>query len=255
MTEDTVENVGSKLGSALAGGEVNVGTVERWASMFGGGFLAGAGLKRGGLPGAVMGVAGAILLHRGATGHCNVYAALGVDTASGETTPRQRATRTKRAGGGVRMQASITINRMAEELYACWRDFTSAPSYMDRIISVRVLDERRSVWTAEAARGATVEWTSELTEDVPNRRIAWRSLPGSDLPNRGSVEFIPGRPGETVVRHTLELEPPGGTVGEAIARVMHDYTEEVMEGDLRRFKTLMEAGTVVGPGDSAGSSA
>ncbi len=255
MTEDTVENVGSKPGRVLAGGEVNVGTVERWASMFGGGFLAGAGLKRGGLPGAVMGVAGAILLHRGATGHCNVYGALGIDTASGQTAPRQRATRTRRAGGGVRMEASITINRVAEELYACWRDFTTAPGYMDRIIAVRVLDERRSVWTAEAARGATVEWTSELTEDVPNRRIAWQSLPGSDLPNRGSVEFTPGRLGETVVRHALELDPPGGIVGEAIARVMHDWTEEVMQADLRRFKTLMEAGSVAGSGGSTASGA
>jgi uncharacterized membrane protein len=250
MTEDTVENVASKLGSALAGGEVNVGTVERWASMFGGGFLAGAGLKRRGLPGAVMGIAGAILLHRGATGHCNVYAALGVDTASGAAPPRPRATRTKRAGGGVRMEASITVNRMAEELYSYWRNFGTAPSYMDRIISVRVLDDRRSVWTAEAARGATIEWTSELTEDVPDHRLAWQSLPGSDLPNRGSVEFTPGRLGETEVRYTLELDPPGGMVGEAIARVMHDWTEEVMEGDLRRLKTLMEAGTVVGAGGS-----
>ena len=243
-----MENVASKLGGVLAGGETNVGTVERWASMFGGGFLAGAGLRRGGVPGAVMGVAGAILLHRGATGHCQVYGALGVNTASPETAPRKRARRTRRAGGGVRLEASITVNRMAEELYAYWRDFTNAPNYMDRILSVRVQDGRRSVWTAEGPRGATVEWTSDLTEDVPNRRIAWQSLPGSDLPNRGSVEFTPGRLGETTVRHTLELDPPGGIVGEAIARVMHDMTEEMIQADLRRFKTLMEAGMVVGSG-------
>jgi uncharacterized membrane protein len=245
MTEDTVENVARTLGGALAGGERNVGKAERLASLFGGGFLAGAGIRRGGLPGAVMGVAGAILLHRGATGHCNVYSAIGVNTASPDAAPRRAARTAKRAGGGVRLEASITVNRMAEELYAYWRDFTHAPNYMDRILSVRAWDDRRSVWTAEGPRGATVEWTSEVTEDEPNRRIAWRSLPGSDLPNRGSVEFIPGRIGETTVRHTLELEPPGGLVGEAIARLLHDWTEEMMEADLRRFKTLMEAGTVV----------
>ena len=244
-----MENVGSRLG-ALAGGEVNVGTVERWASMFGGGVRAGAGLKRGGLPGAVMGVAGALLLHRGATGHCQVYGALGIDTASGEAAARPRATRTKRAGGGVRLEASADINRMAEDLYAYWRNFGTAPSYMERILSVRVVDDRHSVWTAEAARGATIEWTTEITGDVPDRRIAWHSLPGSDLPNRGSVEFIPGRLGETTVHYTLELDPPGGMVGEAIARVMHDWTEKVVEGDLRRLKTLMEEGTAAA---SAGS--
>ena len=245
MTEETVENVARKLGGALVGGETNVGTVERWASMFGGGFLAGAGLKRGGVGGAVMGVAGAILLHRGATGHCNVYAATGVNTASPDAAPRTAAT-ARRAGGGVRLEASVTVNRMADELYAYWRDFTNAPNYMDRILSVRAQDEWRSVWTAEGPRGATIEWVSEVTDDEPGRRIAWRSLPGSDLPNRGAVEFTPGRLGETTVRHTLELDPPGGLVGEAIARLMHDWTEEMLHADLRRFKTLMEAGTVVG---------
>lgn len=240
-----MDNVARKLGGALVGGETNVGTVERWASMFGGGFLAGAGLKRGGVGGAVMGLAGAILLHRGATGHCNVYAAVGVNTASGDVGTRRAASAAKRAGRGVRLEASATVNRMAEELYAYWRDFTHAPSYMDRILSVRASDEWRSVWTAEGPRGATIEWTSEVTEDEPGRRIAWRSLPGSDLPNRGSVDFIPGRLGETTVRHTMELDPPGGMVGEAIARLMHDWTEEMMEADLRRFKTLMEAGTPV----------
>ena len=241
-----MDNVARKLGGALAGGEVNVGTVERWASMFGGGYLAGAGIRKGGAGGALMGLVGAILLHRGATGHCNVYTALGVDTSSTGAKPADGGMPAKGAAGGVRLEASITVNRMAEELYAYWRDFSNAPSYMDRIISVRALDDRRSQWTAEGPRGAMIEWISDLSEDVPNRRLAWHSLPGSDLPNRGSVEFTPGRLGETTVRHTLEFDPPGGMVGEAIARVMQGMTKEMVQADLRRFKTLMEAGTVVG---------
>src|SRR5687768_15960993 len=114
--------------------------------MFGGGFLAGAGIKKGGGVGAAMGLAGAILLHRGATGHCNVYAALGVDTSSTDTAAADGGIPAKGAAGGVRLEASITVNRMAEELYAYWRDFTNAPSYVDRIISVRALDDRRSQW-------------------------------------------------------------------------------------------------------------
>lgn len=240
-----MDNVAQKLGGALVGGEVNVGTIERWASMFGGGYLAGAGIKKGGAGGALMGLVGAILLHRGATGHCNVYTALGVDTSSTGARQADGAMPATGAAGGVRLEASITVNRMAEELYAYWRDFTNAPSYMDRIISVRALDDRRSLWTAEGPRGATIEWMSDLSEDVPNRRIAWHSLPGSDLPNRGSVEFTPGRVGETTVRHTLEFDPPGGMVGEAIARVMQGMTKEMVQADLRRFKTLMEAGATV----------
>jgi uncharacterized membrane protein len=245
-----VANTTSALRNALAGGEVNVGKVERFASMFGGGFLAGAGIKRGGVGGAVMSLAGAILLHRGATGHCHVYGALGVDTASGDAAPAREAgaTRVDTEPGGVRVEASITVNRMAEELYAYWRDFSHAPSFMDRIISVRVLDDRQSHWTAEGPRGRTWEWTSEVTDDVPGRRIAWRTLPGSDLPNSGSVEFAPGRLGETTVRHTLQFDPPGGVVGQAIASAFHQMPEKMIQDDLRRFKTLMEAGMTVGSG-------
>lgn len=245
-----MENRAAVLQNALAGGEVNVGKLERFASMFGGGFLAGAGVRRGGVGGAMMGLAGAILLHRGATGHCHVYGALGVDTAAsgGAAAPARQpsATRVDTEAGGVRVEASITVNRMAGELYAYWRDFSHAPSFMDRIISVRVLDERQSYWTAEGPRGRTWDWTSEVTEDVPGRRIAWRTLPGSDLPNSGSVEFIPGRLGETTVRHTLQFDPPGGVVGQAIASAFHQMPEKMVQDDLRRFKTLMEAGLAVG---------
>jgi uncharacterized membrane protein len=253
--EDTVENTVSVVRNALAGGEVNVGKLERFASMFGGGFLAGAGVRRGGLGGAVMGLAGAMLLHRGATGHCHVYGALGMDTATGGAAPARQpgATRVETEAGGVRVEASLTVNRMAEELYAYWRDFSHAPSFMDRIISVRVLDDRQSHWTAEGPRGRTWEWTSEVTDDVPGRRIAWRTLPGSDLPNSGSVEFIPGRLGETEVRYTLQFDPPGGVVGQAIASAFHQMPEKMVHDDLRRFKTLMEAGmTVDSPAVSGG---
>lgn len=239
-----MNNAASGLGRALAGGEPNVGKAERFASLFAGGFLAGAGLRRGGLRGAAMGAAGAMLLHRGATGHCFVYRALGVNTAEAAGA-RRGAMPAEGEAGGVRVEASITVDRPAEELYAFWRDVTNAPRFMRRILAVRVLDERRSRWTAEGPRGRSWEWTSEITEDEPNRRIAWHSLPGSDLPNRGSVEFAPGdRPGETVVRQTVEFDPPGGVVGQAIAGALHEMPEEMVKEDLRRFKALMETGEV-----------
>ena len=45
----------------VAGGEENLSQVERWTSMLGGVVLAAAGLRRGGVQGAVMGVAGGLL--------------------------------------------------------------------------------------------------------------------------------------------------------------------------------------------------
>src|SRR5512132_3401865 len=58
---------------------VNVGRVERWLSLAAGGALAAYGLKRREKPGGAAAIAGAALLYRGATGHCDLYQALGIN--------------------------------------------------------------------------------------------------------------------------------------------------------------------------------
>lgn len=237
-----MSNVAETVGSVLRGGDVNVGRTERIASTAGGGVLAVLGLRRGGASGALLAAVGAVLAHRGVTGHCAVRSALGreIAVADAENRPDQAVSSTTGADG-MRGEASITVQRPADELYRFWRDFRTAPGYQARIVSVQVVDDTRSNWVAEGARGRSLTWTSEVTEDVPGRRIAWRSVAASDLPSRGSVEFAPGAgAGETVVRATLELEPPAGVVAQAIASVMQQTPEEIVRNDLRAFKALME---------------
>lgn len=239
-----MSNVAETVGSVLRGGGVNVGRAERIASTVGGGVLAALGLRRGGASGALLAAAGAALAHRGVTGHCAVYTALGRDTAvrDAETAPEQAISSTTGAGG-MRGEATLAIRRPADELYRFWRDFSTAPRYQARVVSVDVIDETRSRWVAEGLRGRSLAWTWEVTEDVPGRRIAWRSLAGSDLPSRGSVEFTPGSPaGETLVRAALEFEPGAGVVGQAMASAMDQSPEEIVRSDLRAFKALMEGG-------------
>ncbi|HYR95742.1 MAG TPA: YgaP-like transmembrane domain [Candidatus Binatus sp.] len=63
---------------------VNVGNVERWASVIGGGALALFGVARRSLGGGLLTALGGSLVYRGARGHCPVYQALGIDTRHGE---------------------------------------------------------------------------------------------------------------------------------------------------------------------------
>lgn len=64
--------------------ERNVGTIERWGSVLGGGALLAYALSReprlSPLTGALA-LGGATLLYRGATAHCPLYSALGFSTA------------------------------------------------------------------------------------------------------------------------------------------------------------------------------
>jgi hypothetical protein len=61
--------------------KTNVGEPERWASMFAGGFLAACGLMRGSLSGLALAAMGGALAYRGYTGHCQLYEALGHNSA------------------------------------------------------------------------------------------------------------------------------------------------------------------------------
>ncbi|HSG38761.1 MAG TPA: DUF2892 domain-containing protein [Thermoanaerobaculia bacterium] len=72
-----------KLGSMGNRSNVNVGKMERWASVLGGAALAAYALKRRSKGSMGLAALGAPLLWRGATGHCSVYERLGIDRTSG----------------------------------------------------------------------------------------------------------------------------------------------------------------------------
>lgn len=144
-----------------------------------------------------------------------------------------------------RFTRSITINRPASELYGFWRDFENLPRFMSQLEAVQVTGARRSHWVAKGPANVAVEWDTEITEDAPNERIAWRSLKGAEVDLSGSVEFEPA-PGErgTVVRVTLEHRLPGGRVGAAFARLFNRAPEQQVAIDLHHFQQLMETGGI-----------
>ena len=142
---------------------------------------------------------------------------------------------------------SITVGRPRAEVYQFWRAFENFPRFMQHLKSVRAADERgmRSHWVAKAPLDKDVEWDSEITADRPNEMIAWRSLPGSQIQNSGTVQFkdAPGNRG-TEIYVTLEYDPPGGNAAALVARMLGEEPEKQIHDDLRRFKQIMEVGTI-----------
>jgi uncharacterized membrane protein len=219
----------------------NLGTVERWLSIAAGGALAVLGVMRRNPAGMAAAVAGGVLLYRGVTQRCPVYGALGVSTAEEDTGEGRMMAGVK----DVHIEKWNTVHRPADELYAYWREFENLPRFMNHLESVTTHDDGRSRWVAKAPAGMTVQWVAEITEDVPNERIAWRSLPNVDVANEGSVEFraAPGDRG-TEVHVSISYRPPWGIVGSAFARLFGEEPSQQIEEDLRRFKQLMEAGEI-----------
>ena len=150
-----------------------------------------------------------------------------------------------RRSNRVRIERVTTINKPVHEVYAFWREFQNFPRFMRHLESVEVMGERRSRWRAKAPAGQSVEWDAEILEDREDEWIAWRSLPGSQVENSGSVRFSPA-PGArgTEVRVQLQYSPPAGRVGRGIAWLFGEEPEQQIHDDLHRFKQLMETGEI-----------
>lgn len=140
---------------------------------------------------------------------------------------------------------SITINRSPESVYQFWRKLENLPKFMAHLESVTDQGDF-SAWRAKAPAGTSVEWLAQITLDRPNEQIAWSSLEGASVPNRGTVCFktAPGARGTEVVVE-LKYEPPGGAIGATLAELFGEEPGQQISGDLRRLKQVLETGSVM----------
>jgi len=133
-----------------------------------------------------------------------------------------------------RIQKEIEVDAPLSAVYNQWTQFEEFPLFMEGVKSVKQLDDKFLAWHAEIM-GQDVRWDAEITEQVPDNRIAWRSISGR--PNAGAVYFNPAGPGRTRITLTLEYEPLGAA--EKIADALGALSLRV-EGDLRRFRHFIE---------------
>lgn len=223
----------------------NVGNTERVVSTIAGGGLIAYGIKRKDWLGALLGIVGGGLALRGTTGHCQVYDALDIDTNENSIYERGKEKAKDWFSQETEIVKSITINKSADELYTFWRNFENLPKFMNHLESVKVVDNARSEWTAKAPLGTQAHWTAEITEDVNNEKIAWRSIENSEITNSGKVEFLPTIERGTEVKVTIRYQPPAGKLGAFASYFLSEEPDTQISEDLRRFKSLMETGLIM----------
>ena len=180
-----------------------------------------------------------------------VAAGLGVTALSLlDVAAAARAGRRRQHGRGrpgpLELQATVTVNTDPEDAYGYWRNFERLPSFMRHLESVTVDGDGVSTWQAKAPIRRSVRWRAEMTGDEPGRRISWKSLPGSDIANAGTVHFARTPDGKaTEVKVALHYDVPGGAIGRTVAKLFGEEPEQQVRDDLRRFKQILETGDVV----------
>lgn len=143
------------------------------------------------------------------------------------------------------VEAAVTVNRPASELYAFWRRFENLPQFMRHLERVEDIGGNRSHWVGKSLLGFKVEWDAETIEEQEGRLLSWRSLPGSQVHNAGTITFTESANGRgTVVHVSMELRAAGGAIGQAVGKAFAPFTEQQVREDLRRFKHLMETGEI-----------
>jgi uncharacterized membrane protein len=129
---------------------------------------------------------------------------------------------------------SISVRAPLSTVYNQWTQFEQFPLFMQGIKRVEQIDDTTLRWTADIA-GKDASWTAKITEQVPDKVVAWASMSGRT--NNGRVEFSSTGGNETIVSVQMEYEPEGffENVGDALGMV-----ERRIEGDLGRFKEFIE---------------
>jgi uncharacterized membrane protein len=158
----------------------------------------------------------------------------------------QRGEGTDAGSGGKQVARAITIGRPAQEVYQLWRNFENLPRFMTHLESVKTTGDRTSHWAMKTLGGVSIEWDAEITEDVPGKCIAWRSLPGADVKSSGQVDFKAAtRQRGTEVCVTIDYQPPGGKLGAALASLFGEEPGQLADHALRQLKQIIELGEIV----------
>lgn len=133
------------------------------------------------------------------------------------------------------VQESIDVHVPVRTAYDQWTQFESFPQFMDGVESITQLDDKHSHWVTKIA-GVQREFDTEITEQHPDERVAWKST-GGDTRHAGVVTFH--RLDDNTTRVTVQIDwEPQGLVEKAGSTLNMD--DRQVKADTKRFKAFIE---------------
>jgi uncharacterized membrane protein len=142
----------------------------------------------------------------------------------------------------IEINRSTQIDVPVEQMYEFWNNFTNFPKFMANIQEVQDKGDGHYHWIAKGPAGIPVEWDAVVTENEPNKTIAWESVPASEIKNRGKVNFEKAGEGKTQVSVHMSYNPPAGVIGHTVAQLFGQDPETAMIEDFNRLRSLLVEG-------------
>jgi uncharacterized membrane protein len=185
---------------------------------------------RGGIPGLLLGAAGALILLRSTTNK-----------------PFRRLAGMS-AHRAIDIQKTIHIDAPVERVFEFLANYQNFPRFMRNVRSVEPRADGQSHWTVAGPAGTTVQWDAVTTRLQPNEHIAWRTMPGSAVQHAGMIYVAPYG-GGTRVHIEMSYNPPAGALGHVVAKLFGADPKTELDEDMMRLKSTLETGKA--PHDAA----
>ncbi|MFE9847077.1 SRPBCC family protein [Streptomyces goshikiensis] len=133
------------------------------------------------------------------------------------------------------VEESIEVDVPVRTAYNQWTQFESFPHFMEGVERIEQRTDRMTHWVTKFG-GVEREFEAEITEQIPDERVAWTTL-GGDVKQAGVVTFHRLDDAKCKVMLQLDYEPEGlkENVGDKLGFVKRQIT-----GDLKRFKEFIE---------------
>jgi uncharacterized membrane protein len=128
------------------------------------------------------------------------------------------------------VEESIHVKASATVAFREWRNFENFPSFMEGVDSIERLEGPFFLLRSENA-GIHYESLCEIILEIPDRRIAWRTLSGASSMGVVRFEFQSGP--STLITLVMHYEPEDGWQS-------HEQVVTRLRTNLRRFKDLVE---------------
>lgn len=131
---------------------------------------------------------------------------------------------------------SIDVDVPVTTAYNQWTQFESFPHFLQEVESITQIDDTHNHWKVKIG-GFEREFDTEITEQHPDERVAWRSV-GGDTEHAGVVTFH--RLGDAQTRVTVQIDwEPGDLLEKAGALV--GAPKHAVKKDLDNFKEYIES--------------